>query len=77
MSNYSIYFSPTGGTKKVTDILRNALASDWQEIDLCREVAPMDLTAEERKSIHGNNERIRLETIAKSVEFYIRLMKQI
>ena len=36
MSNYSIYFSPTGGTKKVTDILGNALASDWQEIDLCR-----------------------------------------
>ena len=47
MSNYSIYFSPTGGTKKVTDILGNALASDWQEIDLCREVAPMDLTAED------------------------------
>ena len=36
----------------------------------------MDLTAEERKTIHGNNERIRLETIAKSVEFYIRLLKK-
>ena len=36
MSNYSIYFSPTGGTKKVTDILANALWSDWQEVDLCR-----------------------------------------
>ncbi len=36
----------------------------------------MDLTAEERKTIHGNNERIRLETICKAVEFYIRLMKQ-
>ncbi|MBO5930423.1 MAG: M20/M25/M40 family metallo-hydrolase, partial [Clostridia bacterium] len=36
----------------------------------------MDLTADERKTIHGNNERIRLETIAKAVEFYIRLMKQ-
>ena len=47
MSNYSIYFSPTGGTKKVTDILVNTLASDWQEIDLCREVAPMNLTAED------------------------------
>ncbi len=34
----------------------------------------MDLTAEERKTIHGNNERIRLETIGKAVEFYIRLM---
>ena len=36
----------------------------------------MDLTAEERRSIHGNNEKIRLETIAKAVEFYLRLMKQ-
>ena len=35
----------------------------------------MDLTAEERKTIHGNNEKIRLETIGKAVEFYIRLMK--
>ena len=36
----------------------------------------MDMTAEERKTIHGNNERIRLESIAKTVEFYIRLMKK-
>lgn len=36
----------------------------------------MDMTAEERSSIHGNNERIRVETAAKAVEFYIRLMKQ-
>ena len=35
----------------------------------------MDLTSEERSTIHGNNERIRLETVAKAVEFYIRLMK--
>ena len=34
----------------------------------------MDLTAAERATIHGNNERIRLETVAKAVEFYIRLM---
>ena len=36
----------------------------------------MDMTGEERASIHGNNERIRVETIGKAVEFYIRLMKQ-
>ena len=36
----------------------------------------MDLTAEERASIHGNNERIRLETLYASVEFFIRLMKK-
>ena len=36
----------------------------------------MAMTAEERKSIHGNNEKIRLESVAKAVEFYIRLMGQ-
>ncbi len=36
----------------------------------------MDLTAEERASIHGNNESIRIETAQKAVEFYIRLMRQ-
>lgn len=36
----------------------------------------MDLTSAERSTIHGNNERIRVETAAKAVEFYIRLMKQ-
>ena len=36
----------------------------------------MDLTAEERATIHGNNERIRLDVIHRSVEFFIRLMKQ-
>ena len=36
----------------------------------------MDMTAEERKSIHGNNEKIREASIAKAVEFYIRLMGQ-
>ena len=34
----------------------------------------MDLTAQERATIHGNNERIRLETVHRAVEFYIRLM---
>ena len=36
----------------------------------------MDLTAEERQSIHGNNERIRVEAARRTVEFYIRLMRQ-
>lgn len=36
----------------------------------------MDLTAEERHSIHGNNEHIRLETVERSVEFFYRLIKQ-
>jgi carboxypeptidase PM20D1 len=36
----------------------------------------MDLTSEERRMIHGNNERIRLDCMARAVEFYIRLIEQ-
>ena len=36
----------------------------------------MDLTAEERRTIHGNNERIRLETVHHAVEFYVRLIQK-
>ncbi len=36
----------------------------------------MDMTAEERHTIHGNNERIRLETVGKATEFFIRIMRQ-
>ena len=36
----------------------------------------MDLTSQERATIHGNNERIRLETICKAVSFYISLMRK-
>ena len=34
----------------------------------------MDLTSEERASIHGNNERIRVECALRAVEFYVRLL---
>ena len=34
----------------------------------------MDLTSEDRRTIHGANERIRLEVIGRSVEFYLRLL---
>lgn len=36
----------------------------------------MDLTAEERRTIHGNNERIRLDVIVRAAEFFVRLLKQ-
>jgi carboxypeptidase PM20D1 len=35
-----------------------------------------DLTAEERSSIHGNDEHVRVDVVKRSVEFYIRLMKK-
>ena len=37
----------------------------------------MHMTREERGLIHGNNERIRLETIGKAVEFFTRVMQQL
>ncbi len=37
----------------------------------------MDMTAEERHSIHGNDERIRLDCICRAVEFFMRVMKQL
>ena len=35
-----------------------------------------DMTEDERHSIHGNDEHIRISTIKKAVEFFIRVMKE-
>lgn len=35
-----------------------------------------DMTDDERHSIHGNDEHIRVETVKRAVEFYIRLMSR-
>ena len=47
MMFYNIYFSPTGGTKKVADILVGNLGGEYREIDLCREIESLTLQAED------------------------------
>ena len=37
----------------------------------------LEMTAEERRSIHGNDEHIRLECIPRAAEFFMRVMKQL
>ncbi len=47
--------------------------------DLSRHVyrfSAMDLTSQERSTIHGNNERVRLECACRAVEFFIRLLEK-
>jgi len=52
-------------------------ARHWGRIsDKVYRFSAMDLTAEERRTIHGHNERVRLECAHRAVEFYIRLLKQ-
>ena len=62
-----------GGTALVRGGFGVAMDSAAEQ---CVPETAMDMTAQERASIHGNNERIRVESVAKAVEFYIRLMKQ-
>ena len=48
----------------------------WGRIsDRVYRFSAMDLTSEERATIHGNNEHIRLDTLARATEFYLRLMR--
>ena len=44
---YKIYFSPTGGTKKVADILAGNLGSKFCEVDICCDIENMTLQAED------------------------------
>ena len=49
----------------------------WGRIsDKVYRFSAMDLTSAERATIHGHNERIRLDCLYRSQEFFIRLMRQ-
>lgn len=45
--NYNVYFSPTGGTKKVADILVSNLHGEFQDIDISRDSDGMTLHADD------------------------------
>ena len=40
---YNIHFSPTGGTKKVADILARNLGGEFCDVDICRDIEKMSL----------------------------------
>jgi len=44
MGHYSIHFSPTGGTRRVADILVEGLQREFQQIDLCHEIDNINLS---------------------------------
>ena len=45
--NYNIYFSPTGGTKRVADILVSNLGGEFCEVDICRDIESMTLQVDD------------------------------
>ena len=44
---YNIYFSPTGGTKKVADILVSNLGGTVCDVDICHDIENMSLQADD------------------------------
>ena len=42
---YNIYFSPTGGTKRVADIISSSLFGEYRNVDLCCEIEAIGFDA--------------------------------